>query len=291
MYRPVNPFEQRGSWYKASLHNHTTTSDGQVSPAEQVADYRRAGYDILAITDHGLTNDVCGLSDQKMLVISGMEYHPECRTSRIPFHLVALNVPHGFSFTDVKEANKCIAKVKAAGGESILAHPHWCGHRYETFKHLKGLAGMEVYNSTCDRMGRPSSENEWDSILDEGIMLPAVGVDDTHYHYDRFECWTWFKMPSLSVANFLKALGGGACYASCGPKIHDFRIKDGKVRLRCSPVAKIHFVSAPALGVRRCAEEGKSITTYSMDVPDWPYIRATVTDSAGRKAWVNPLAL
>lgn len=291
MHRLVNPFEQRGSWYKASLHNHSTTSDGQASLAEHVVQHRRAGYHILAITDHRLTNDVSGLSNQKMLVVSGMEYHPDCPASPLAYHLVALNVPHGFAFTDAQNANNCIAEVRTAGGETILAHPHWCGHEYQTFKHLEGLAAVEVYNSVCDGMGRPSSENEWDNILDDGIMLPAVGVDDSHFSRDGFECWTWLKMPSLSVANFLNALRRGACYASCGPKIHDFRIRDGKVRLRCSPAAKIHFVSGPSLGARRRAEEGRSITAFSIDVPDWPFIRATVTDAAGRKAWANPILL
>ena len=204
---------------------------------------------------------------------------------------MALNVPHGFSFTDAENANKCIAEVKAAEGESILAHPHWCGHGYENFQYLEGLAAMEVYNSTCDGAGRSSSENEWNKALAEGIILPAVGADDSHGDSDIFECWTWLKMPSLSVRSFLKALRKGNCYTSCGPKIYDFRIKEGKVRLRCSPAARIYFVSSPCLGDRRRAEEGKLIITHSIDVPDWPYIRAVVVDAVGRKAWANPIVL
>ncbi len=294
MQRLVNPFEQSGKWYKANLHTHTTISDGKLSVPERVAQYRKAGYDILAITDHYVTNDIRGLSDKKMLVISGMEYHPPCPTTKGPYHILAVNIPYGFKFNDDEDANNCIAKVKKAGGESILAHPFWSGQAYEDFRCLRGLAAVEIYNSTCDRHGQSSSENEWAYCLDRGHILSIVGNDDTHWvdSEDVCECWTWFKMPSLSVANVLASLRSGASYASCGPKIHDFRINGGKVRLRCSSVTKIHFIGGPGQGVRRRAGEGNSIMAHSIDIPDnWPYVRAVAVDAAGRRAWTNPIAL
>ena len=51
MHKTVNPFTVRGNWYKANLHTHTTVSDGALSPAERVEQYREAGYSVLAITD------------------------------------------------------------------------------------------------------------------------------------------------------------------------------------------------------------------------------------------------
>ena len=289
----VNPFELSGKWYKANFHTHTTTSDGLVSPAGRVDQYRKAGYDVLAITDHRTTNDVGPLRRQGILVVSGIEYHPACPSSANLYHLVGLNVPHGLAFDRPKDANRCIAQVRAAGGETILAHPYWCGHGYADFRKLKHLVAVEVYNATCDRHGRPDSEHEWAAMLDRGVFIPAVGTDDAHLvdTEDLFESWTWLKMPSLTVANVLKCLRRGACYASCGPKVHDFRIADGKLRLRCSPAAKIQFVAGPVQGVRRRAEAGRSITAFSIDVPTWPYVRAVVTDHAGRKAWTNPIIL
>jgi hypothetical protein len=290
----VNPFELSGKWFKANLHSHTTTSDGDLSVADRVAQYRKAGYDVLAITDHRVTNNVRGLSDEKMLVISGMEYHPPCPTSEIVFHLVALHIPQGFSFEDPQDAKRCAIQIKKVGGESVLAHPYWNGQRYEDFKYLLGsLAAMEVYNSTCDVEGRASSENEWSHCLDRDYLLPALGNDDTHdsSRHDLFGCWTWFKMPLLNAPNVLKALRCGACYASCGPVIHNFRIKDNKVQLRCSPVKKIYFIGNPGTGSCRRAEKDKSIKTYSADVPNSSYVRAVVVDAAGRKAWTNPILI
>ena len=290
-----NPFTAGGSWFKANLHTHTTTSDGKLSPPDRVKQYRDHGYNVLALTDHRVTNDIRGMSDKKMLVISGMEYHPPCPTADHMYHLVGLKLPHPFEFTDADDANRCIREVAAVGGITILAHPFWCGFDFQDFSNLKGLSAMEVYNSTCARIGRACSENEWAYALDHGMEIPIVGVDDVHDAdcEDARECWTWLKMPRLTVGNVLKAVRDGACYASRGPVIHDFRVADGKVKLRCSPVSEIHFVSSPTCGARRRAEKGKRITSFTIDMPtrNWPYVRAVVTDGSGLKAWTNPIAM
>ena len=289
----VNPFQMPGRWYKANLHTHTTSSDGKAAPLQRVEQYRKEGYDVLALTDHRTTNDITGMSDRKMLVISGIEYHPLCPTTPGRYHLVGLNVPHGFKFADAADAIRCIAEVRAAGGASILAHPSWCGQGYEDFRELKGVIAVEVYNATCDRHGRPSSASEWAIALDRGWRLPAVGTDDAHMAAsdDVFECWTWLKMPALGVANVLKVVAAGACYSTCGPKIHDFRVADGKVTVRSSRAVAIHLSGAAGQGKRRRAPDGKTITSFSLDMPKWPYVRAMVTDQQHRMAWSNPIFL
>lgn len=299
MPKLVNPFTRRGHWYKANLHTHTTVSDGALSPAERVVQYREAGYSVLAITDHRKTQDISGLGDKQVLVVSGMECHPVCREPRGWFHLVALGVPQSFKLKDApKHANQAIARIRAAGGIAILAHPAWCGQSFADFRYLKGLAAIEVWNSTCDRAGRPSSENEWADALDHGWRLPAVAADDCHRAWDDDVCesWTWLKMPSLTVSSVLRAIETGACYASRGPVIHDFRVEGGRIRLRCSPAAEIHFVSVPGTGERRRAAPGRTITSFTYDARKrhnwpWDYVRAVVTDTRGRKAWANPIYL
>lgn len=59
-YTIVNPYENVdwANWktYKANLHTHSTASDGRVPLSEMVELYYKAGYDILAMTDHGVIN-------------------------------------------------------------------------------------------------------------------------------------------------------------------------------------------------------------------------------------------
>ncbi len=294
MDRFVNPFEQPGKWYKANLHAHTTTSDGALSAADRIAQYRRAGYDVLALTDHNLTNDVEHLHSKGMLVISGAEYHPKCRGSVDAYHLVALGVPHGFRLRGAGSANAYIKQVNAVGGLVILAHASWCGFQFPAVRNLRGLAGVEVYNTVCDIAARGSSESEWVYMLDHDLALPAVAVDDTHSADgdDLFGGVTWLKMSKPTSENVLKAIRTGCCYASSGPRIHDFRVAGGKVLLRCGPARSIHIAGPmPGRGRGRFARDGKRITRFAIDVPDWRYVRGVVVDEKGRRAWTNPIVL
>jgi len=294
----VNPFEIKGNWYKANFHTHTTASDGGLPVEAVVANYRRKGYDVLVVSDHGATHDVRPLTSKKMLVVSGIELHPPMKTREGMFHIVGVDVPHGFNprSTATDQANALIRRVNKAGGLAILAHPYWCGLAYEDFKHLNGLAAVEVFNTICDvGAGRGASENEWAYMIDRGMRVPCVGVDDTHSGGrpggdDAFGGWTWLKMPSVSTKNVLKAVRTGACYASTGPRIHDFRIKGNRVSVRCSPAAKIHIKAGPGEGQAIYAKEGKLVRSFSATIREGcPFIRATVTDAAGRVAWSNPI--
>ena len=54
------------------------------------------------------------------------------------------------------------------------------------------------------------------------------------------------------------------------------------------------FVAQPGVGVRRRAEAGRHINSFTVDTAKlggwpWPYVRAVVTDERGYKAWANPL--
>ncbi|MFB3891039.1 MAG: CehA/McbA family metallohydrolase [Phycisphaerae bacterium] len=294
MSRLVNPFDLPGRWYKANLHTHTTVSDGTLPPAQRVAQYRDAGYDVLALTDHGVTNDVSPFTGGRMLVISGIEMHPPCPS--LPgsnYHLVGLGVPRGFALSDPKDANRCIADVTAVGGITFLGHPYWCGQSLKDFRDLKGLSAIEVFNSTCDNCGRGSSEHEWDNAVDSGMVLPCLGVDDTHQREpgeEIFEAWTWLKMPSLSVDNVLEAIRIGACYASRGPTIQDFGVANGRLHIKCSPAAAIYFKAGVASGQRRRAPAGETIDFFDKPLNlKEKYVRAVVIDPQGRQAWTNPI--
>ena len=294
----VNPFDLKGNWYKANFHTHTTASDGGLPVEKVVANYRRKGYDVLVVSDHNATHDVRPLTSKRMLVISGIELHPPMKTLDSLFHIVGVNVPHAFDphSKAADQANALIRRVNKAGGLAILAHPFWCGIAYEDFKHLKGLSAVEVFNTICDAgAGRGTSENEWAYMIDRGMNLPCVGVDDTHSGgrkgaTDAFGGWTWLKMASPTTANVLKAIRTGACYASTGPTIHDFRVEKGVASVRCSPAARIHFKAGPGEGQALFAEGDRLVRSFSAPVRDGcPFIRVTVTDAAGRVAWSNPI--
>ncbi len=45
-------FSDSVPFFRANFHTHTTESDGRATPEEAMKQYREAGYDILALTDH-----------------------------------------------------------------------------------------------------------------------------------------------------------------------------------------------------------------------------------------------
>ncbi len=59
-YDIISPYEtvDWDSWkqYKAQLHTHTLYSDGTIDVKDVVEEYYARGYDILAVTDHGVVN-------------------------------------------------------------------------------------------------------------------------------------------------------------------------------------------------------------------------------------------
>ncbi len=285
----VNPFEQPGQWHKANLHTHTTTSDGDSSVEERVKQYREHGYSVLAITDHEVTNDVSGLSTDDFLVLGGIEMHEPCEDGSM-YHLVCLNVPFGEDLGKGSDPNTRVSLLRELGGEAIYCHPYWCGQNIKHLLSVEGYIGVEVYNATCTKIGKGVSSVHWDDLLDSGRMVPAFAVDDTHRDRDIFMGWTMIKAPDLSVDSVLSALRTGCCYASSGPVVEDFRIRDGKAVVKCSPAAEVHFMSRRASGCSFYADDGDPLTYAEFALPEGlGHVRCEVVDGEGRRAWTNPL--
>lgn len=285
-----NPFALPGIWLKASLHTHTNVSDGDAPPSVRVQQYRDAGYDVLAITDHHVVVPVADLDDHGMVLLQSLEAHPPCPGSAA-YHLVCLNVPAGFACARDESAQSFVQRTRAAGGEVVLAHPYWCGRTVEQIQALDNLLAIEVYNSTCRRIGKADSSVVWDYLLAAGQALPAVAVDDAHRDDDLFGGWTMIRAREATAEAVLDALRKGAFYASCGPEITDFGYANGAFFLRCSPVVEICFVGRGSQGRRfHAVHHGdlleEALWTASAGLP---YVRAMVTDVKGRRAWTHPI--
>ncbi|MFH2069408.1 MAG: CehA/McbA family metallohydrolase [Candidatus Omnitrophota bacterium] len=290
--KPVNPFQQKGAWYKANLHTHTTASDGDSTVPERIAQYREKGYSVLAITDHRKINDVNGLSSEKFLVLSGIETHPACPNGGNLYHLVCLNVPFSLEFSEDSDANTRIKIARQAGGETIFAHPYWCGHTINELRAVKGYIAVEVYNATCTKIGKGFSSVQWDDLLASGEIVSAVASDDVHRDRDIFMGWTMIKARRLDADSIMEALRAGSFYASCGPTIKDCRIENNEVVLRCSAVKEAHLIGRQASGQSFYADGKKEITDLKCPIDkNWKYVRVEVVDRQGNRAWTNPFIL
>ncbi len=284
-----NPFEEEGRWYKANLHCHTTESDGILTPSERVEAYKAEGYSILAITDHGVVTDVKNLGSESFLVVPGIEGQPYMDDT-VYFHIVVLNVPNDFRFSEEESPQDFISRANAAGGVVFHAHPYWLGLSAEDILRLDGAVGIEVFNTVCGNKAKSTASVHWDDLLQRGARMVGIAVDDAHWDkYDVFRGWTWLNLKELNVEAVTDALKSGCFYSSTGPEIKDIKLDGRKIRVESSPVRSIAFVAQRWHGSRSLAEEEQSITDAEYEITgEEEYIRIECTDANGRTAWSNP---
>jgi len=302
---PPNPFADAGTWLRCALHAHTTRSDGELSPEQLVAHYERAGFDVLAITDHWVRTDAP--STDRLLVIPSSEL--SCLLpGEADGHLLAFGIdedPFEFVLTrpDVVDA---AAWVGEHDGVAYLAHPYWTGASASGLSLDEGVAGIEVYNAGCElEVGRGLSTVHWDDLLERGRSCFGIAADDSHHaERDSGFAWVWTRVPERSAAAVLDALANGSFYSSTGPVLHDLWVEEASVEVRCSPCRRVTLctgrkrgtsVSAGPSGYRYGGEilsksDDAEITHARLDRPvRSPFGRLELVDRYGQKAWTNPL--
>ena len=300
-----NPFAATGTWLRCALHAHTTCSDGDLSPEELVSHYERAGFDVLAITDHWVRTEA--RSTDRLLVVPSSEL--SCLLpGDTDGHLLAFGIDEDpLEFVRTRpDLAAAAAWVGEHGGVAYLAHPYWTGAPASGLSLCEGVAGLEVYNAGCElEVGRGLSTVHWDELLERGGRYFGIAADDSHHaSFDSSFAWVWARVAERSLAAVLGALASGCFYSSTGPLVHDLRVEDGSVEVRCSPCRRITLctgprrgssVSAGRFGYRYAGDilsgaNKEEITHARLERPVGSrYVRLELVDSYGRKAWTNPL--
>jgi hypothetical protein len=301
-----SPFEGDGVWLRCALHAHTTNSDGELAPDLLVRHYERAGYDVLAITDHWVRT--VERSTKSLLVIPSVELNAQAGGPEHDAHVLALGVEADPEIPDDAFAPLAdvVAWIDGNGGVPYLAHTYWSGLRTEQWEDCPGLVGIEVWNAGCElEVGRGDGAPHWDEALERGRSFLAIATDDSHHPgFDSGFAWTMVRAAERSQEAVLEALRTGAFYGSTGPAIHHVERDDAAVTVRCSPVASATLVSSRYRGARANAgrlgyahgstildRDGSGlITSVRLEIPHGtPYGRLELADAAGNRAWTNPL--
>ncbi len=271
----IDLLKKNGKFYKANLHCHTVISDGKMTPNEVKDYYKKAGYSIVAYTDHTkyVTHD--DLKDDEFLPISGFEadFHvyntkgerTRHRTCHINFYpkdpKTAVMIPEPKVY-GVKVINQYIEDMKANGWLCTLNHPTWSLQPTEDVCLIGGITGFEVYNHGCEKLyNNGNSYIHYSQYLQVGKKAFAVATDDNHCGLDEngkilnaddtLGGFVYISMPELSHEAFIKAFKDGSFYPSTGVEFKDLYIDEEKDELvvRCSPVKSIIV-----RGGRYCAE-------------------------------------
>ncbi len=301
-------FTAPGRFYRGNLHTHSTLSDGVLDPAEVCRRYKAEGYDFISLTDHLLGQydypiaDTIPFRDDSFTTILGAELHSGPQGNGDIWHILAVGLPAdftppdapGFIPNDTQETGPEIAaRARAAGAYVAVAHPQWSGLTLDDARSIEAAHCVETYNHGC-AMGcdRADGFHMLEMLLDEGRRLNLIATDDAHFSEpDHFGGWVMVKADANDPDLLLRALKDGHFYSSEGPELHDIRITDDHIEVDSSAVVSMIVQSNGNLAK---AIHGESMTTAAMPLQRFAastYIRITVIDRAGKRAWSNPIWL
>lgn len=293
---------------KGGLHCHTTRSDGQFSPEDTIRLHVENGYDFLALTDHRYYN-YANYGDAPITILPGMEMDRNFDDHKGVhcFHTVAIGPAkedgNGFEQDErfdrgfihqPEDYQPVLDWLHENNNLTFYCHPEWSSTPAREFENLQGNFAMEIWNSGCvidNEMDTNAAY--WDEILIQGKKIFGVATDDGHL--PEHHCKGWVRVNAENnISAILKALKDGAFYSSCGPEIHDFYVNDeGVAVVECSPCQFVKFIcfGNPSRIVRN---ENGLVTHAEMKIGPCernPYLRITVMDDQGRRAWSNPIFL
>jgi predicted metal-dependent phosphoesterase TrpH len=268
------PFDHDGAWLRCQLHAHTKHSDGEPTTPGLVEHYARAGYDVLAITDHWLItlHEAGGDGSSGILLLPSSEL-----SARIDGGLEADVLAYGIDeLPEPREAFPSIAEaaswIVAQGGVAYLAHPYWSGLTADHYLGAPDLSGIEVYNGGSELLqGNGLSAVHWDDILQRGGPCLGIATDDSHYAgQDSRLGWTMVRAPERSRSAILDALRRGSFYGSTGAEIQAIEVHDdGHVDVRTS--------AARAVTLRSGRWDGCRVNAHPLEM-HW---RGSVVERAG----------
>lgn len=302
-------FAAPGQFWRGNLHSHSTRSDGVLSPEEVCARYIAEGYDFLALTDHfvGLWGypivDTVPMRTRGFTTILGAELHSGAMANGEVWHLLAVGLPADFAPSDSPDftpregqetAAGLAARAVAAGAFVAIAHPQWSGLTLADARGVAAAHAVEVYNHGCAiGCDRPDGMAIADLLLAEGRALSLIATDDAHFtEPDHFGGWVMVKAEANTPEALLAALKAGAFYSTQGPELRNVRLTATAVEVECSAAVTVIVQGA---GTAAVAVHGRSMTRASIALSRFrrtsPYLRVTVIDAAGKRAWSNPVVL
>ena len=239
--------------YKGELHCHSYESDGIQDVAHTVGNYRSAGYDFIAITDHYITmgSEKAALlplvKESGMLTLLG----EECHVPTEQIHAVHIGgnasvnayyrdhteesvaemesiraeldyLPEHIDKTDYAWRVWIARKAGEFEGVSILAHPHWLW--YDTYFMASAITKQLLKDNIYDAMDITDQEADtsvalWAEMRSMGCQTSVVGCSDSH-ESSSFDClhpvrggYTLAFAAKNERLDILSAIKSGQCVA------------------------------------------------------------------------------
>ena len=301
------------SFYKANLHNHSTASDGRLTPEEIKEEYMKRGYSIVAFTDHGVLVPQSHLTDDKFLALSGFEIGCAEYKFGDPRYPIRKNCDIGiicptplFPKTkyegiwikyDSDTINDIMKTYRDAGCFVIHNHPDWSLERYPDYMKFEYMHATEIFNYSSYIGGYINpTEHVLDDMLSKGLHVFAVAADDNHDKKeleDSFGAWCVINAEALEYGTVMDALFDGSFYSSRGPEIRELYLDDeGVLHAETSDAEMIAFITGSKMRSANRSKDGIPVNSASYTLkPEMRYVRVVVTDFNGKCAYSNPIFL
>lgn len=316
----------KGQFYKANLHCHTTVSDGKMTPEETKEIYKSNGYSVVAFTDHDVMVAHPELNDEGFLSLNAYEMEinehtpkkPDSRTchmclialepdnlKQVCFHRLKYLPGNTKNYLEQIEYDKnepdyereytceCVNDIMKKARENgffvTYNHPTWSREGHNEYIRYNFMHAMEIFNSECDILGYfEYNEKEYDDMLVHGKRIYCIAADDTHKKEACFGGYTMIKAEKLEYKAITDALLAGDFYSSQGPEIHNLWFEGDVLHIDCSDVRSIRFNTGIRKAKKFSASEGEVLNTAEFEVlPEYKYVRVTITDSSGKSAYTN----
>jgi len=230
----MKPF-RADHWFRGNTHTHTVLCGHADSSPEVVAAwYHNHGYNFLILSEHNkfIDPNTVMLPENKrndFILIPGVE-----TTGRKDIHSTGMNVDRVVPWTFNHEDKSAIIQnhvdgTTKAGGQTILNHPN---HRFavtaEDILPVHGLYMFELFNGhpsayNAGDDSHPSTEEMWDQLLTQGMLMYGVSSDDAH-HFQTMgnrksnpgRGWVMVRASTLDPDTITEAMLQGDFYASSG---------------------------------------------------------------------------
>jgi hypothetical protein len=315
-------------WLKGSTHVHARASgDSSESPANVIGWYEQHHYDFIVLTDHNRVSELDRGSDTRgqitlrdphagLIVFSGIEltHNPvgclpigdPSRNCRIHVNLIGPTArPAGRiewaerrSHLRIDMYQAAVMAQTALGGIAQINHPQWLwGMTPDLLVELahRGMPLIEVANAAFSKWNtgdaaHASTEALWDAALARGAILWGTASDDAHDYQGRGKYppgggWVVVRARRDPRA-ILDALAAGRFYASNGVVLERADVEGDELAIAVDP-------AGPGSYTIDFIENGRRVDSVHgrlarRRVPAAGYVRAVVTRSDGKRAWVQP---
>ena len=282
----TSPWTSDDPWLRCALHAHTTNSDGELAPRALVKHYERAGYDVLAVTDHWFRSDPP--STDRVLVLPSAELNcllpgrPRRARARIRDRRHARDA-RGRAARPRRALPPGSPRTAASPTSPTRTGP---GVTPGTLELPETVSGIEVYNAGCElEIGR--------GISDGALGRAARGGDAAASRSPRTTATTRVRLrprvdlgalPSRRASGVLEALRTRLLLRHDGPADHRrSRRATAPSRCECDPCRSVTVVfgdlerrgrarragSATATAARSSRRHRTgSITAARLDLPE-----------------------